>query len=118
MRSSAWRSFASIRFLHPCKKKGLAPLPSGDCFPCFAIERASAFGFAPVPKLLSFSQCKFDFHPPVFEVDAGGDEGQSLCLGLANQFADFIFMHQQLASAQRLMIRVAAMLVGADVSVE
>jgi len=47
-----------------------------------AVGLAAALGFALVPVLLAFSHSKFAFHPPIFEVEPGGDERMSLDLRL------------------------------------
>ena len=89
-----------------------------DCFSRFAVGRAAAFGLALVPQLLAFGEREFDFHPAIFEVQAGGNQSQSLLLGLADKLPNFLLMDQQLAGAQRRMIEDVAMVVGADVAVQ
>src|SRR3989442_11248259 len=78
----------------------------------------AALGLALVPELLAFGQGKFELYSAVLKIHAGGDEGEPALLRLANQLADFLPVHQQLAGAQRSVVEDVAMLVGADVAVE
>src|SRR5580704_9953391 len=89
-----------------------------DGFSRFFVRRASALGFALVPQLLAFGQREFDFYSAVLEVHPGGNESQTLLLGLADQLADFFLVYQQLASAQRCVVENVTMVVGADVAVQ
>ncbi len=93
-------------------------LPASDCFPSFFVGRPSPLGFAFIPELLAFGEGQFNFYFAVLEVHADGDQRQSLLLGFADQLADFFFVHEQLAGAERGVVVNVAVLVGADVGVE
>ena len=68
--------------------------------------------------MLAFGQGEFNFHSAVLEVHPGGDEGEALLLGLADELANFFFVDQQLAGAQGGMVEDVAVVVGSDVAVE
>ena len=91
---------------------------SADGVSGFFIGCSTAFGFALVPQLLAFGQRQLNFHFTVLEVHADGDQRESFLLGLADQLADFFFVHKQLAGAQRGVVVDVTVLVGADVGVE
>jgi hypothetical protein len=91
---------------------------SGDGFPGFLIGGAAALGFALIPELLTLGECQFHFYFAVFEIHAGGDQGESALLGFTDQLADFVLVNEEFTGAQRCMIEDVAMFVGADVRVE
>src|SRR5579864_482364 len=84
-------------------------------FAGFAIGGAAAFGFALVPQLFATGERYFHFHFAVLEIDSRRYQGEPTLLGLADQFADFFPVHEQLASAERGMIEDVSVFVGADV---
>src|SRR5215469_17743546 len=89
-----------------------------DGFPGFLVGGAAALGFALVPELLALGKGQFYFHFAVFEIHAGGDQGEAALLGFPDQLADFVLVNEEFSGAQRCMIEDVAMLVGADVRVE
>src|SRR4051794_5742432 len=86
-------------------------------FPSLFVRSPAALGLALIPLLFSLCQRQFDLHPPVFEVQPGRDERQTLLLRFPNQLSDFLFMDQQLARPQSLVIAVTAMVVRAYVCI-
>src|SRR6266852_8751973 len=97
----------------------LSPFSSPrNSFARLPIGGFAALGLALVPELLAFGQGKFELYSAVFKIHAGGDEGEPALLRPANQLADFLPVHQQLAGAQRSVVEDVAVLVGADVAVE
>src|ERR1039458_4314721 len=91
---------------------------SGDGFAGFLVGGATALGLALVPELFALGQGEFDFDFAILEIHAGGDQSESLLLGLANELANFFFVKQKFAGAENGMIGVVAVLIGADVAVE
>ena len=91
---------------------------SGDRFPCLAIGGSPPLGLAFVPKLLSLCQRKLNFHFAVLEIHPGGDERQAPLLRLADQLANFVFTHQELAGPQGSVIEDVAVLVRPDMAIE
>src|SRR5580704_16938060 len=89
-------------------------------------DRLSRFfvcGFAPfcftfIPQLLAFSQRYLNLYFTFLKVHPSGDQRQPALLCLANQFANLLFMHQQLPGSQGGVIKDVAVLVGADVAVQ
>ena len=63
-------------------------------------------------------QREFNFHSAILEIQTGGDEGQALLLGLADELANLLFMDQQLAGAQGRVVEDVAVIIRADVAVE
>ena len=81
-------------------------------------RRAAAFGFALVPKLFAFGKGELQLDLAVLEVKPRRDQGQSLLLRFADKLADFFFVHEQLAGAQRGVVGVVAVVIGTDVAVQ
>ena len=96
----------------------LALSRSRDRFSRFLVRGLAAFSFTLVPQLLAFGQRDFNFYFTVLEIHPGGDQSQSTLLRLADQLADLFFMHQQLARAQRGVIKDVAVLIRADVAIQ
>src|SRR5271157_1199532 len=90
----------------------------GDGFAGFLVGGAAALGFTLVPLLLALGEGEFDFDSSVFEIHAGGDQGESLLLGLANEFANFFFVNQKFAGAQGGMVGGVAVVIGPNMAVE
>ena len=97
---------------------GLGFSAAGDGFAGFFVGGAAALGFALVPLLFAAGDGEFDFHFAAFEVHARGNQRQAALLSLAEQFADFFAVREQFSRAKRGMVRVTAVLVGADVAVQ
>ena len=68
--------------------------------------------------MLAFGEGEFDFDFAILEIHAGGDEGESLLLGLADELANFFLVNQKFAGAEGGMIGRVAVVIGADVAVE
>ena len=65
--------------------KALIPPSSPvDGFAGFFICGAATLGFPFVPELLAFGKCHLDFHPAIFEIHPGGNQSETLLLGLAD----------------------------------
>jgi len=90
----------------------------GNGFARFAIGSAAALGLALVPLLLAASQGEFDFDSAVLEVHARGDEGEPSLLRLAEKFANFLAVNEQLARAKGCVVRITTVLVWTDVAVK
>ena len=75
---SSFRSFAGAR----------------DGFAGFPISGAAAFSFTFIPELFAFRKCEFDLYFTVLEIHSGGDKREAALLGLAYEFANFLFVHQ------------------------
>ena len=89
-----------------------------NCLSRFFIRSSPTLSFALVPKLLSLRKRKFHFHFAVFEVHPGGNESQASLLSLANQFSEFLFMHEQFASTEWGVVENVSVIVRADMSIQ
>ena len=78
----------------------------------------ATLGFALIPQLFTFGECKLQFRSTVLKVHSGGNEGETLLLGFANQLSDFFLVDQQLPRAQGCMVVDIPVLVFSDVAVE
>src|SRR4029077_4650962 len=82
-----------------------------------------AIGLAPLDRLalvellLAFGERHGHLDAAVLEIQTGGDERHAALDRLPDQLPDFLAMEEELAAAQRLVVRVAAVAVGADVDV-
>src|SRR5258706_13405954 len=83
----------------------------------FALDLAPLYGLALVVVFLAFGETHGHLDAAVLEVQPDGHERHALFDGLADQLADLLAVQQQLAPAQRLVIRVAAVAVRADIDV-
>src|SRR5262245_9445541 len=89
--------------------------PRLDRRPGLAIRFAALDRLALVVLLLAPGEADRDLHPAVLVVQPDRHQGHAFFDRLANQLPDLVAIEQQLAAAQRLVVRVAAMTVGADV---
>src|SRR5262245_466272 len=91
--------------------------------PGFDRRTRLAIGLSPLDRFplvvffLALRQAHGHFHTPVFEVHAHRDERHPFLDRLAGELANLLAVQQELPPAQRLVLRVAAMPVGADVHV-
>src|SRR5512146_3426425 len=75
-------------------------------------------GLAAVVELLAFGESQLDLGMTALgEIDAEGDEGEALLLGLAEQLVDLFLMQQQLADPERVVVHDVAVAVGTDMAV-
>src|SRR5436305_635545 len=81
-----------------------------DSLTSFLVGGLAALGLALVPELLALGERDFTFYFPAAEVEAGGDERESLLLRLADELAQLFFMDEQLARAQRGVSGVSGIL--------
>ena len=96
----------------------LAALAAGDGGFGFVVGFALAFGGALIPFLLAFGQGELALDAAVAEVEADGDEGIALLSGHALELADLVFVQQQLAGAERVVVHGVAVGERADVGVQ
>src|SRR3974390_780146 len=97
----------------------LIPMSSPrDRFPCLFIGRPAPLGLALIPKLLALGQRQLHFDSAIFKVQADGNQREALLLGLADQLADFLAVHQQFAGTKRSVVVDVAMLVRTDMRVQ
>src|SRR4029077_16690863 len=82
-----------------------------------AIDFALLERLALVELLLAFRKAHGHLDAAALEVEPDRHQRHALHDRLADQLADLVAVQQQLAPAQRLVIRIAAMAVGADVDV-
>src|SRR6185436_7546158 len=94
-----------------------ASAPRFDGRARFAIDFALLDRLALVVVLLPFREADRHLDAAVLEVQPHRDEGHALLHRLPNQLADLVATKEQLAAAQRLVVRVTAMAVRADVHV-
>src|SRR5579862_5545467 len=88
-----------------------------DRFSGFFVRRSPTLSLPLIPKLFAFSQGEFNFDSSILEIHTSRNQGQAFLLGLADEFPNFLLMHQELAGAQWSMIKDVAMLIGSDVGV-
>src|SRR6202008_2392894 len=91
--------------------------PGFDSGPGLAIDFGALYRFALFVLLLPLGESDGPFHSAVLEVHAHRDEGHAALDGLANQLLNLVAVEQQLSPAQRLVVRVPAVGVRADVDV-
>src|SRR5262245_54450214 len=77
-----------------------------------------AGGFPLVPEFLAARQGDLDLHPALLEIDAQRDERLAARTGALRDAQDLRAVQQELAGAQRIVVRVSAVTVGRDVAVE
>ena len=65
-------------------------------------------------QLFALAQADLDLDARVFEIDRERDQRVPVLLGLAEQVADLALVHQQLAHAQRVLIKDVALFVGGN----
>jgi hypothetical protein len=69
-------------------------------------------------QLFTFGQPEFDLgKAPLGEIDAEGDERESLLLRLAKELIDLLAVEEQFPSTERLVIHDVAVAIGTDVAV-
>ena len=68
--------------------------------------------------LLAFSQSKFNLREASLgEIDAEGDERESLLLRLAEKLINLLTVEEQFSGAERLVVHDVAVAIGTDVAV-
>src|SRR5262249_39637328 len=90
-------------------RNGLAGLPVGG---------ATALRLPLVPGLFPLRQRDLTFYLPVLEIHSRGNQRVSALLGLAQKLTQLFSVHQKLARAQRSVMRITRVLIGADVCVQ
>jgi hypothetical protein len=93
-------------------------LPSSDRVSRFFVRRPTPLRLPFIPELLALGQRELHFYFAALEVHPHRDQRQSLLLSLADQLADFFFVHEQFAGAEGGVVVHVAVLVGADVGIE
>src|SRR5437773_3462764 len=88
-----------------------------DCGARFAVGLTALDRLTFVVLLFSLGEAHGHLHAAVFEVHAHRYERHPFLDGLADQLADLVAMQQQLPAPQRLVLRIPAMAVRADVHV-
>ena len=81
----------------------------------FALGVTLCSGFALVVQLFALAQAQLNLDARVLKVQRQRNQRISLLLGLAEQRHDFLFVHQQLALAQRVFVEDVSHLIRADV---
>src|SRR5260370_16500931 len=79
-------------------------LPASDRLSSFFIRRPPSLRLALIPQLLPLSQRQFNLYFAILEVHPHRDQRQPFLLRLPDQLADFFFVHEQLAIAQRRVV--------------
>ena len=69
-------------------------------------------------KLAAFRESELTFEPTVLQIEPQRNEGKSLLGGSADQFANLTAIQQELARAERIVIRIITVRVRADMTVE
>src|SRR5579863_8165060 len=89
--------------------------PNG--FAGFGFVALGALGFPLVVKLLPFRNRDLTFYPAVFQVHAGGYQGEPLLPGRGQQFIDLATVQQKFPDAHGRVVFAVAVAVLADVGI-
>jgi hypothetical protein len=74
-------------------------------------------GFPTIVEFLPLGQAELDLGMTAWgKIDAQGNQGQALLLGLAEQFIDLLLVQQQLTHTNRIMVHDVAVTIGTDVA--
>src|SRR5581483_5626694 len=85
--------------------------------PGLTIDGAAPLFLATVINMFPFREGNLALDQVLFQVKAGGHQGESPLLGAARELVDFLSVKQQPAVAERIMIQIAPRRVGADVAI-